>query len=60
MPKGKNLRGDQRLWRGDSLNPRDVDSYSARGMSFTLKGDYDEALSDFNEAILLKPKDPES
>ena len=37
-------------------NPKDADSYSNRGFSWSVKGDQDKAISDFNEALKINPK----
>jgi tetratricopeptide (TPR) repeat protein len=37
-------------------NPKDADSYSNRGFSWSVKGDQDRAIADFNEALKLNPK----
>ena len=37
-------------------NPKDAVSFSNRGIGWSLKGDQDRALSDYNEAIRLNPQ----
>ncbi len=37
-------------------NPKDADSYSNRGFSWSAKGDQDKAIADFNEALKINPK----
>lgn len=39
------------------LNPQYGDAYIGRGISYTLKDDFDNAMLDFNEAVRLDSKD---
>jgi tetratricopeptide (TPR) repeat protein len=41
---------------GGDLTPM----YIYRGRAYQAKGDYDKAMADYNEAILLKPRFPEA
>jgi tetratricopeptide (TPR) repeat protein len=36
-------------------NPRDAQSYAQRGLAYTGKEDFDRSITDYNEAIALKP-----
>src|SRR5262245_65693937 len=35
-------------------------SYTLRGAAYIIRGEYDRAIADLNEAIHLNPKDPEA
>ena len=37
-------------------NPRNIEAYNYRAMTYTFKGQYDEAIADFNELITLAPQ----
>ena len=37
-------------------NPKDADSYSNRGFTWSARGDQDKAIADFNEALKINPK----
>jgi tetratricopeptide (TPR) repeat protein len=39
-----------------ALNPKLDEAYTARGNAYYCKGDYDEAVADFDQAIRLDPK----
>jgi tetratricopeptide (TPR) repeat protein len=39
----------------DSQDPKDADSYCARGVARCASGKFDDAIADFNEAIRLAP-----
>ena len=40
------------------LNPRHAEAYRNRGTAYSNKGDFANAINDFNTAIQLKPDDP--
>lgn len=46
--------------RALELNPKDVEVYNNRGISYFELGKYDEAIDDFTKAIRLNPKDVEA
>ena len=37
------------------FNPNDAQAYNKRGIAYAIKGDYDDAIRDFNRAIELDP-----
>ena len=39
-----------------AANPKEADSFSKRGFTWSVKGDQDKAIADFNEALKLNPK----
>jgi S1-C subfamily serine protease len=41
-------------WTGNNL----AQAYNWRGIAYGIKGDYDRAITDYNEAIRLDPKNP--
>jgi tetratricopeptide (TPR) repeat protein len=38
-------------------NPREATVYVARGLAYKLKGEYDRAIADYDQALKLKPRD---
>ncbi len=38
------------------MDPKSADAFAGRGSAYLLKGDYDLAIQDYNEAIRLNPK----
>jgi len=42
------------------VEPRDADSYTNRGIAYVEKGQYDQAISEFNKALEINPKDTEA
>jgi tetratricopeptide (TPR) repeat protein len=57
-----------KVWRnGEAMwsnvvekNPRAAEAFNNRGMIYMERGDYDLALSDFNESIKLRPNHPDA
>ncbi len=39
------------------IEPRNADSYRNRGLTYAEKGQYDQAISDFTDALKIDPKD---
>ena len=39
-----------------SSNPNNDNAYDTRGIAYSQKGQYDQAISDFNKAIEINPK----
>jgi tetratricopeptide (TPR) repeat protein len=39
----------------NEINPQYVDAYNNRGMAYAAKGNYDQAISDFNKTIEINP-----
>ena len=37
------------------IKPDYADAYNNRGIAYDKKGDYDQAISDYNRAIRIKP-----
>ena len=37
-------------------DPKEIDAYCIRGLSYGYKGNYDKAFADFDEALRLDPK----
>ena len=42
------------------LGPKDAAAFLARGNAWALKGEYDKAIRDFNQAIRLDPNDDDA
>jgi len=42
--------------RGDQVDSRDVWAYARRGMAWTEKGEFDQAVADITEAVTIDPK----
>ena len=43
-------------WQFLVINPNDANAYTNRGNAWLGKGDYDKAISDYNNALTLDPK----